>query len=269
MTYLRREVLRTLHPRGKELIQIAFSPDGNWLVVGSRRGSLEEGFYSTIELWLGPDWKPLGILYDVPLALSKLAFTPDSLALAMAFTSPVYEDNFVQFLSTINWQVVDELETGTVLDVDFYPAGGMMSVSPNRYAVRIWDFNEEDWIFTQHTSFTGAITRMAFSPDAATFGTGHYDGEIRLWDIETAELLVLMIAEEVIEDIGFSPDGRLLASGGSYQNQNVRLWDVSTGRLLNTLGGHMDGVTQVLFSPDGQYLVSASYDGQLILWGIR
>jgi WD40 repeat protein len=110
---------------------------------------------------------------------------------------------------------------------------------------------------------------MAVSPDAVTMGTAHYDGEIQLWDIETAEALLSMTTAEVVEDIDFSPDGRLLVSGGSYQNQNVRLWDVSTGALLRTLEGHTDGVTQVLFSPQGHYLVSASYNGQLILWGLR
>jgi WD40 repeat protein len=35
------------------------------------------------------------------------------------------------------------------------------------------------------------------------------------------------------------------------------------------LDGHTKGVTHVLFSPDSQYLVSASYDGLIRLWGIR
>ncbi len=264
-----RQNLRTLYPRAKELVEIVFSPNGRWLVAGSRRGSIEEGFYSTLELWVGPDWKPLGILYDVPLALSRLAFSPDGATLAMAFTSPVYEDNIVEFLSTINWQIVGDLPTGTALDVIFLPGGGRLAVTPDRYAVRVRDFNEEEWIFTQHTSFTGAITRMAFSPDAVTLATAHYDGEIRLWNVDTSELLLVINTDEVVENIDFSPDGQILASGGSFQNQFVRLWDVGSGALLRTLEGHTSGVTHVLFSPDGKYLVSGSYDGQLRLWGIR
>jgi WD40 repeat protein len=264
-----RQAIRTLYPSTRELVQIAFSPNGRWLVSGSRRGSMEEGFFSTLEIWVGPDWKPLGILYDVPLALSKLEFSPDSKTLALAFTSPVYEDNLIEFLSTINWQIIEQLQPGTVLDVAFSMGGRQIAVAPNRYAIRFWDFDEVDWIMTHHTSFTGAVTRMSFSPDTVSFGSAHYDGVIRLWDLATGAPLLLISTEEVVEDIDFSPDGRLLASGGSYQNAYVRLWDVSTGALLRTLEGHHDGVAQVLFSPDRQYLVSASYSGEIRLWGHR
>ncbi len=264
-----RQNLRTLYPTTKEIVSIAFSPNGSWLVVGSRRGSMEEGFFSTLELWVGPDWRPLGILYDVPLALSSLAFSPSGATLAMAFTSPVYEENVVEFLSTINWLIIGDLPTGTALDVTFLPGGRRMAVTPDRYAVRVWDFDEESWIFTQHTSFTGSVTRMAFSPDSVTLATAHYDGEIRQWNVDTGEMLLAIDTDEVVESIAYSPDSRILASGGSFQNQYVRLWDVSTGALLRTLDGHTNGVTHVLFSPDGKYLVSSSYDGQLLLWGIR
>ena len=264
-----RQVIRTLYPRTKELVQIAFSPDGRWLISGSRRGSMEEGFFSTLELWVGPDWKPLGILYDVPRALSRLEFSPDSKTLAIAFSSSVYEDNLVEFLSTINWQINEELHTGTALDVAFALGGRQIAVTPDRYAIRIWDFDELDWIMTKHTSFTGAVTRMSYSPDALTFGSGHYDGKIRIWDIESGTPLLIISTEEVVRDIDFSPDGLLLASGGSFQNAFVRLWDVRSGALLRTLEGHSGGIIQVLFSPDGQYLVSASYNGQLRLWGNR
>jgi len=264
-----RQIVRTLYPSTKDLVQIAFSPNGKWFISGSRRGSLEEGFFSTIEIWYGPDWKPLGILYDVPRALSRLEFSLDSEKLAMAFTSHVYEENLIEFLSTINWQIIDQLKPGPVLDIAFSLDGSQIAISPDRYAINMWDFNEEEWIETIFTSFTGAVTRMSYSPDGITFGSARYDGTIRLWDMEIGEQLLIINSEEVIEDLDFSPDGRLIASGGSYQNAYVRLWDASTGALLRTLAGHMDGVIQILFSPSGYYLISASYDGQLILWGLR
>jgi WD40 repeat protein len=44
------------------------------------------------------------------------------------------------------------------------------------------------------------------------------------------------------------------------------LWDSQAGTLLVTLEGHSEQVHNVIFSPDGQRLASASVDGRVCLW---
>lgn len=60
----------------------------------------------------------------------------------------------------------------------------------------------------------------------------------------------------------FSPDGKLVAvgQGGETDTGRAHLLDVATGKLLRTVSGHQYGVTDVLFSPDGKYLISAGRD---------
>ncbi|MGF2038742.1 MAG: ribosome assembly protein 4 [Nostoc sp. CmiVER01] len=66
--------------------------------------------------------------------------------------------------------------------------------------------------------------------------------------------------------VGFSPDGKTLASG-SLDN-TIKLWDVSTGKAIKTLTGHSSPVYSVGFSPDGKTLASGSGDKTVILWDL-
>ena len=64
--------------------------------------------------------------------------------------------------------------------------------------------------------------------------------------------------------VAFSPDDRILASGG--QDRVVRIWDINLGEQRAELKGHEDSVTSVAFSPVGTVLATASKDKSVILW---
>ena len=266
-----RQELRSLYPKGEGVVDIDFSPSGNWLVSGSRRGSEKKSYFSSVELWWGPDWRPLGILYDVPRGLSRVSFSPDGRFFTASFASPVEAQNSVEAWYVNTWVISGTLFTGAVLDYDFSPDGKLLAVTPDRYAVRIWDMKNNKWLLRLSTSFTGAVNNMLFSPDGSLLATGHYDGVIRLWDIKTGRQVLEMSAGDgsVIESLAFSPDGRLIASGSGFDDQYVRLWSAGTGELLRILEGHSKAVTSLLFEPQGGYLISADYDGEVRVWGIR
>jgi WD40 repeat protein len=264
-----RQILRTLHPQREGIVDIAVSPTGTWLVSGMLRGSEKEGYASSLELWLGPDWKPLGVLYGLNKGLTSMTFAPNGEFFSSAYASHIANENCVDFWNVLTWTITDTLQTGLALNLAFSPDSNRLAISPDRYAIRIWDLKEKKYLYELHTSFTGAVNALAFSPDGVTFASGHYDGTIRLWDLRTGVPFLTLTTEEVIQSLVFSPDGRLLATGGSFQNNLVRLWSAGTGTLLRSLEGHTNGVSKLLFSPDSQYLVSASYDGTIRLWGIR
>lgn len=73
------------------------------------------------------------------------------------------------------------------------------------------------------------------------------------------EVVVQSGHTDVVMSLAFSPDGRICASGS--RDRTIKLWDARTGHLLRTLKGHEGRVTRMVFSSDGQVLVSASVSG--------
>ena len=62
----------------------------------------------------------------------------------------------------------------------------------------------------------------------------------------------------------FSPDSKLLASGGG--DCTVRMWDLSTETPLYTCELHTNWVLCLAWSPDNEKLASGSVDGTFVIW---
>jgi WD40 repeat protein len=70
-----------------------------------------------------------------------------------------------------------------------------------------------------------------------------------------------------INDLAFSPDGKLLATGS--RDRTVKVWDLENGHELLSYTEHTASVRAVAFSPDGTKIASAGAESDIHIWEPR
>ncbi|UBF24634.1 serine/threonine protein kinase [Kovacikia minuta CCNUW1] len=135
------------------------------------------------------------------------------------------------------------------------------SVEPEAVQDQIWTCKYK---LTGHTSW---VRSVAIHPDGNLLASGSGDKTVKLWNLETGELLHTIAAHSSwVRAIATSPNGQTLASCSN--DKTVKLWDWQSGELLQTLEGHTDWVRSVAFSPDGYLLASSSQDKSIRIWRV-
>ena len=125
---------------------------------------------------------------------------------------------------------------------------------------------------------------LGYSPDGKTIVCGNRDGSLDLYDAKTAKRITkiggvritragtkISAAHQRIWAVAYSPDGRMLATGGtagSVYLYDTETWDAETAQHITQHKEHPVTVTTLRFSPDGKTLVSESSDGTLYLWRV-
>ena len=114
------------------------------------------------------------------------------------------------------------------------------------------------------------VVAVAFHPDGKMLVSGAY-GRATVWDLRTGQpIKVLTSVLGAVNDLRFSPDGKLLAVAGGQPSAkgDLRLFTVEDWKLRAVLAGHDDVVASVSFRSDGKMLASASYDRTVRTWNV-
>jgi WD40 repeat protein len=163
--------------------------------------------------------------------------------------------------------------TGFVRSVAFSRDGKRLVTTGADNTVRIWDvaggrsisvlrpskrFHHGDDIYAPFVS-------AEFNQDASLVLAVTPDGGARVWDVSSRkELLVVHSRSGVVNQAGFSPDGRHIAVGTDARVAEV--WDVASKHRVAVMRGHTNSVVSTAFSPNGRRLATAGADGTARLW---
>jgi WD40 repeat protein len=235
---------------------VAFSADGTMLAVGGAFG---------IQLLEPETGKELQKRFGGVSDCVNVKFSSDGKWLAAARGMHHRVDLWRVPNSEPEYQLPHE---GYVVCVAFSPGGTALASASRDNLARIWRVRDGKLLHTLEGHTDKDVNCVDFSPDGTVVASGGTDETVRLWRSSEGSLLRVLKTTGRVGSVTFSPDGVILATTSIPNSNDVQLWSVADGVLLHTIEAHNDIVSHVMFSPDGQMLLSGSRDGTVKLWSL-
>ncbi|MVM34153.1 TIR domain-containing protein [Spirosoma sp. HMF4905] len=239
---------------------IAFNKENTLVATGSDDG--------TVKLWNVATQKSTGLKLRAHRGdVNSLTFSPDGLTLAVC-----YDRCTVVLYNTKTWKRIrstvlidtDSVCTAYAKSASFNPSGEILAIGDDSQnnRLRLWDINREK--FTLLESKKG-INVLSFNPNGNQIVSGGYDGTLKFWNLPSKYPKEIKSTQGTIYGLSYSPTSNRLAVAS--KSKTVRIYDAKTGKLTDTLAGHKEAITDVLFINDST-LASASNDKSIIIWNV-
>jgi WD40 repeat protein len=143
------------------------------------------------------------------------------------------------------------------------PDGRLLAVpAADEYVIHVLDVEAGTWLHTLE-AHTARVWTAAFDPAGRTLFTSSDDDTIRVWAVETGELLDTWTTT-ACNELRFGPHGSVLA--GAHDDM-ARIW-TPAGTVLHELTGHDSFVFTVAFDSTGAMLATGGEDGSVRLWHV-
>lgn len=150
----------------------------------------------------------------------------------------------------------------------YSPDGTKIVTTSDDGKIKVWD-TESGFCIVTFTEHTSGVTGCEFAKKGNVLFTSSLDGSIRAWDLIRYRNFRTFTAPTRLSFscMAVDPSGEVVAAG-SLDSFDIHIWSVQTGQLLDQLSGHEGPVSSLAFAPNGDSLVSGSWDRTARIWSI-
>jgi WD40 repeat protein len=198
-----------------DVLGLAFSPDGKWVV--------SSGFDGKVIVWDAYTGEMIK-KFDVEDSVFEVAFSPDGKSLIAGLN--VHEKFDVW--NTDTWELQNTLQGDQAWDLAISPDGSkIISAGGGIHEANLWDVKTGTRLFNFHKETDGFAEAVSYDPNGKLVALGDGYGYVFFLDTSTGQLLKVFHIDgdsSSISALAFNPDGTKVATAGSQ----VIIWDVDT-----------------------------------------
>lgn len=258
----KRHALLTGHTGA--IYKIKFSQDSKRLVSTS--------FDGTVRVWRVKDGLEIGSIGGQE-ASSAAILSPDQNLVA---SHSNHNTTVIWQINPKNAPLVFRGHTEVVETVDYSPDGRMLASGANDKTIKLWNVETGRELATLK-GHGGTVECLRFSPDGKYIASASSDRSwgktfsVRIWNVKEMNQIAVIEQQSEHYALDFSPDGRLLAIGGSNADQpgySINLWSFPELKQIGSFKGLKRPVLALDFSPNGKKLLSSDLQG-FYLWDVE
>lgn len=227
-------------PQKGNVYSVAVSPDSRTVAGGDE---------TTVRLWDLRTGKERQALDGHRNTVEAVTFSPDGRLLASGSS-----DRTIRLWDAATGRELRQLlgHGKGVTALTFTTDGKGLVSGGKDETVRLWDVasGRETRQFLGHDDI---VITVAASPDGKLLASTGHDKTVRLWATATGDQLRVLVELKEVFALAFSPDGKMLATGSRGATQ---LLDVATGKVIFSASYDNDPVHALAFSADGKLLAT-------------
>jgi len=198
-------------------------------------------------------------------SVNDISFSPDGKLLISGSddrTIKIWQDNGQE--KSLSKQIFHDKNIKTI---SFNPRKNIIASADEGGTIKLW--NLDGSINRAFPKLSGSINSIKFSPNGQMLASCSSDGIIRLWNLKGEIIQSWKAHDGSINSINFSHDrdGKFIISGGDDRKIKLWIWNNKRYELKNEFPPQQKAsITSVVFSPNNQWIASASTDNTVIIW---